>query len=86
MTFSCHLFRHGTQERVFRMEFVSNSPFSDSEFSKWKTEVCLLQNACTIRVAGTYQGFRKLPLRQGNKHAYAKGFFSSPVKGASFIQ
>ena len=31
--------RHGPQERSFRMEYVSNSPFTDSEFSKWKTEV-----------------------------------------------
>lgn len=28
--------RHGQQERVFRLEFVSNSDFSDSEFFKWK--------------------------------------------------
>lgn len=27
--------RHGTQERVFRLEFVSNSPFSESEYNKW---------------------------------------------------
>ncbi|KAK8720927.1 hypothetical protein OTU49_013017 [Cherax quadricarinatus] len=27
--------KHGNQERVFRLEFVSNSTFSDSEFNKW---------------------------------------------------
>lgn len=27
--------RHGSQERVFRLEFISNRPFSDSEYSKW---------------------------------------------------
>ncbi|CAL4069300.1 unnamed protein product, partial [Meganyctiphanes norvegica] len=27
--------RHGTQERVFRLEFVSNSPFTESEYNKW---------------------------------------------------
>ncbi|XP_057373995.1 RNA polymerase-associated protein Rtf1-like [Daphnia carinata] len=27
--------RHGAQERVFRLEFVSNQDFSDSEFKKW---------------------------------------------------
>lgn len=32
--------RHGTQERVFRLEFVSNQDFTDSEFDKWK-EMCL---------------------------------------------
>ena len=31
--------RHGRQERVFRMEYVSNSSFTDSEFRKWKSEV-----------------------------------------------
>lgn len=31
--------RHGSQERVFRLEFISNQDFSDSEFQKWK-EVC----------------------------------------------
>ncbi|CAO1402599.1 unnamed protein product [Diamesa hyperborea] len=31
--------RHGTQERVFRLEFISNQDFSVSEFEKWK-EVC----------------------------------------------
>ncbi|KAJ1525694.1 hypothetical protein ONE63_008905 [Megalurothrips usitatus] len=34
--------RHGAQERVFRLEFVSNQDFTDSEFSKWK-EACALQ-------------------------------------------
>lgn len=28
--------KHGRQERVFRLEFVSNQDFTDSEFSKWK--------------------------------------------------
>ncbi|XP_042886270.1 RNA polymerase-associated protein RTF1 homolog, partial [Penaeus japonicus] len=27
--------RHGSHERVFRLEFVSNSAFSDSEYNKW---------------------------------------------------
>jgi RNA polymerase-associated protein RTF1 len=31
--------KHGRQERVFRMEYVSNSNFSDSEFRKWKSEL-----------------------------------------------
>lgn len=31
--------KHGTQERVFRLEFISNQDFEDSEFDKWK-EVC----------------------------------------------
>jgi len=31
--------RHGLQERVFRMEYVSNSSFSETEFSKWKAEL-----------------------------------------------
>nr|CAB3265817.1 RNA polymerase-associated protein RTF1 homolog [Phallusia mammillata] len=31
--------RHGEQERVFRLEFVSNSDFSETEFFKWKETV-----------------------------------------------
>lgn len=27
--------KHGSAERVYRLEFVSNQPFGDSEFSKW---------------------------------------------------
>lgn len=32
--------RQGTQERVFRLEFISNQDFTDSEFEKW-WNVCL---------------------------------------------
>lgn len=35
--------KHGLQDRVFRLEFVSNSDFTDSEFTKWK-ETLLLEN------------------------------------------
>ena len=28
--------RHGKQERVFRAQFISNQPFSETEFQKWK--------------------------------------------------
>ncbi|XP_034235449.1 RNA polymerase-associated protein RTF1 homolog [Thrips palmi] len=34
--------RHGAQERVFRLEFISNQDFTDSEFNKWR-ETCALQ-------------------------------------------
>lgn len=34
--------RHGAQERVFRLEFISNQEFSETEFFKWK-ETCALQ-------------------------------------------
>ncbi|XP_063883020.1 RNA polymerase-associated protein RTF1 homolog isoform X4 [Scylla paramamosain] len=27
--------KHGSHERVFRLEFVSNSPFQESEYNKW---------------------------------------------------
>lgn len=30
--------RHGSAERVFRLEFISNQDFSDSEFDKWRVE------------------------------------------------
>ena len=29
------IFRHGAAERVYRLEFVSNQDFTDSEFQKW---------------------------------------------------
>ena len=31
--------RHGQQERVFRIEFVSNRGYTDSEFDKWRDTV-----------------------------------------------
>lgn len=34
--------RHGMQERVFRLEFVSNQEFTSNEFAKWR-ETCALQ-------------------------------------------
>ena len=33
--------RYGNDERVYRLEFVSNSDFTDSEFAKWKETVML---------------------------------------------
>lgn len=33
--------RHGLAERVYRLEFVSNQDFSDSEFFKWKETMML---------------------------------------------
>ena len=36
--------RHGAQERVFRLEFVSNQDFTDTEFQKWM-EDCAMQGA-----------------------------------------
>lgn len=38
--FPFHL-RHGNAERVYRLEFVSNQDFTDTEFQKWK-EVMML--------------------------------------------
>lgn len=31
--------RHGTSERVFRLEYISQADFQDSEFKRWK-EIC----------------------------------------------
>lgn len=33
------LLKHGTQERQFRMEYVSNAPITDSEFTKWRDQM-----------------------------------------------
>lgn len=35
--------RHGAQDRVFRLEFISNQDFTESEFEKWKS-VCQTGN------------------------------------------
>ncbi|XP_034105298.1 RNA polymerase-associated protein Rtf1 [Drosophila albomicans] len=35
--------KHGTQERVFRLEFISNQEFTETEFNKWH-EVCQQAN------------------------------------------
>lgn len=34
--------RHGNQERVYRLEFVSNNEFTETEFSKWRETLKLL--------------------------------------------
>lgn len=36
-----YLHRHGNSERVYRLEFVSNSDFTDSEFFKWKEAIVI---------------------------------------------
>lgn len=33
--------KHGKQERVFRLEFVSNQDFTETEFSKWKEVIMI---------------------------------------------
>ncbi|XP_037947819.1 RNA polymerase-associated protein Rtf1-like [Teleopsis dalmanni] len=35
--------KHGTQERVFRLEFISNQEFTVNEFEKWR-DMCAQQN------------------------------------------
>jgi len=52
-----HFFdRYGSAERVYRLEFVSNSDFNDSEFSKWK-ETVMLQG---LSLPTTYRVEQKL--------------------------
>jgi len=48
--------RYGNAERVYRLEFVSNSDFTDSEFSKWK-ETIMLQG---LSLPTTYEVEQKL--------------------------
>lgn len=33
--------KHGNQDRVFRLEYVSNQDFSDTEFAKWKETLAI---------------------------------------------
>lgn len=35
--------KHGTQERIFRLEFISNQEFTETEFEKWRAD-CLNHN------------------------------------------
>ncbi|XP_039955774.1 RNA polymerase-associated protein Rtf1 [Bactrocera neohumeralis] len=35
--------KHGTQERVFRLEFISNQEFTETEYAKWR-DICAQQN------------------------------------------
>ena len=37
-------YRHGQQDRVFRIEYVSNQGFTESEFQRWKEEVNSIKN------------------------------------------
>lgn len=39
--FTFYCCRHGSDSRVFRLEFVSNQEFTESEFMKWKEAVSL---------------------------------------------
>lgn len=38
--------RHGSSDRVYRLEFVSNTDFSDSEFNKWVSTMA--EEGCTL--------------------------------------
>ncbi|CAD7013056.1 unnamed protein product [Ceratitis capitata] len=35
--------KHGNQERVFRLEFISNQEFTETEYAKWR-DICAQQN------------------------------------------
>jgi len=35
--------KHGSHERIFRLEFISNQDFSETEYEKWR-EVCVAQS------------------------------------------
>ncbi len=49
--------KHGPQERIFRLEFVSNSDFTDSEFEKWRS-MCL-QYDCEMPTMDRIQAKQK---------------------------
>lgn len=34
--YNFYFYRHGHNERVFRLEYVSNSEISDTEFKRWR--------------------------------------------------
>ena len=41
ITCCIYYFRHGNSDRVYRLEFVSNQDFTDSEFFAWKQAIML---------------------------------------------
>lgn len=58
--------RHGKQERVFRLEFISNQEFTEGEYGKWleatqqadiimPTKDTIQQKQADIREALTYE-------------------------------
>ncbi|XP_022107008.1 RNA polymerase-associated protein RTF1 homolog [Acanthaster planci] len=53
--------RYATQERVFRLEFVSNQDFTDSEFNKWKEDMMVggFQLPTTREVDTKYSQIKK---------------------------
>lgn len=59
--------KHGGQERVFRLEFVSNQQFTETEYHKW-VEMCSAQSICLPTVAAIE---RKLAdLKQARTYTY----------------
>ena len=59
--------RHGHQERVFRIEFVSNNSFTDMEFDKWRETVMvggmvLPTTRCDFFILNIYVNKRRKPL------------------------
>jgi hypothetical protein len=38
-------FRHGNNERVFRLEYVSNNEISDNEFQRWRE--AMIKQVCS---------------------------------------
>lgn len=45
----CVFLRHGADTRVFRLEFVSNQEFAESEFIKWKEAVSVFKEYGSFR-------------------------------------
>lgn len=46
--------RHGGDTRVFRLEFVSNQEFTESEFMKWKEAVSESETSVTQLQSGKH--------------------------------
>ena len=60
-------FRHGTAERVYRLEFVSNQPFTDSEFSMWRETMV----ASDLKVPSLRQVEKKaIALKEASAYCY----------------
>ena len=53
--------RHGNAERVYRLEFVSNQDFTDTEFFKWKETMMLggLQLPTMDEITGKIRDMRE---------------------------
>lgn len=61
--------RHGGQEKVFRLEFISNQDFTEQEFEKWK-DVCAASNVTLPTLDSLQQKIKDI--KEGMTYEFAE--------------